>query len=335
MPGRPNTALGCGTAMAMTCRPGAPDARAGRRQRRRLAGQLAEGAVQQGLQRVRIDIARDRDLHAAAHPMGLRKGLEIGGSDGADAGRIAIDRMGIGMAVEHVADRRRARRSCRALLRIAAGRPGSAPARAPPHRHRSADATSASPRRRNASFAWLLSVTSEIVQVIAAGRDRQADAAAVERGLKGLRAQLARALVEQRGGEGGKPRLVRRIIGRAGRQRRRHGDHRQGVVLDIPDLGALAGVERLHIDGQGRGRRQNDEGGAARRQACGARRFAAPSLAQARALARAGQEIAGHRLVRLELRLRHRAHGGAVTASMRFGHCSTSIAVSPITSARP
>ena len=37
--------------------------------------------------------------------------------------------------------------------------------------------------------------------------------------MEGLGIQVARALVDQRGGEGGEARLAGRIIGRAGRQR--------------------------------------------------------------------------------------------------------------------
>ncbi len=67
-------------------------------------------------------------------------------------------------------------------------------------------------------------------EIIAIRRDRQPDSAIAERGLERAGIELSGALVEQAGGESGKTWLAMGIVGRTGRQRERHRDHRQGMI---------------------------------------------------------------------------------------------------------
>ena len=57
------------------------------------ARQRPERRFEQPGQRRRIDVAGDRDLQAAAHPMVAREVLQIGRRDGGEAGRVAVGRM--------------------------------------------------------------------------------------------------------------------------------------------------------------------------------------------------------------------------------------------------
>ena len=83
------------------------------------------------------------------------------------------------------------------------------------------------------------------------GSTLKPDRAIGERRLERGAVEIASALVQQRRGEGGKPRLGGGIVSRAGGQRSDERDHRDGVILGEPDLRAVDGIQGL--DGGGRG----------------------------------------------------------------------------------
>ncbi len=187
------------------------------------------------------------------------EGLEVGGADGGQAFRVAIDGVGIGMiaeidAVEAVGgDRggiaRVLRDGLEHLCAHALDRIG-VEARMP---ERQRDEAEGVPRLRRQR-------ADRQRQPVAVGRHRKLNGAVGDLGLIGFGSERAGAFVEQVRGEGGEAGLAGGIVGRAGGQRDADGDHRHGVIFLEPDLLVRPDVERARRGGDsGRGEAEREQ----------------------------------------------------------------------------
>ncbi len=195
-------------------------------------------------------IARNRDLHAIADEMIGDKALDVGGGDRIDAGRRSRDRMRVGMRAE--------------IRRI----PGFG---------------------RNAGWLFFFLLHDRIgieagmleregkkaetlIRILFEHRDGDdeevafrgcghPDRAGFERLFEGIRGEIARAFIEERGGHSGQSGLCRRIVSRARGKRDVHRDHGKGMLFRQPCLDALRPIYRLDRDrlGCGGNEKQNDK----------------------------------------------------------------------------
>src|SRR5688572_24792228 len=87
-------------------------------------------------------------------------------------------------------------------------------------------------------------------EIVEPGREAELDAAIRHAFLEGLRIDVARAFVEQAGGELRDAFLADRVVARAALEAERHRDDRVDVVLDQPDLDAAVALDRLDVERQ-------------------------------------------------------------------------------------